>query len=215
MPDIKKTAPWDKHYRNKKSVLTYPDENLVRMLMHYLEEHMPNELTALDLGCGSGRHLKLLSDMNIINITGLDNSFNALEISKIYAPVIQADNKALPFKRDSYDLAISWGSLHYCDKDTMKKQLKEMHRVLKQGGVLFGTLRSERDSHIKRGRHTGNNTWVTDLNDIKGSVVSFYSEFELKSEFNIFDNFEYGLIERTIAGDMNKKISHWIFSAAK
>ncbi|HQO23685.1 MAG TPA: hypothetical protein PLM72_11450, partial [Spirochaetota bacterium] len=56
--------------------------------------------------------------------------------------------------------------------------------------------------------------WVTDLDDIKGSVVSFYDENELCSALNKFSFFKYGLMERTPL-DSKKIISHWYFLAKK
>jgi ubiquinone/menaquinone biosynthesis C-methylase UbiE len=211
---------WDNHYKRIKSVLTYPDENLVRMLKAYLDGKTRNEtesLASIDLGCGTGRHLKLLNESGIQNITGLDTSSNALKICKELYPFefIQASNNSLPFRDSSFDIAISWGSLHYCAKDMLQEQITEIRRVMKKGGRLFGTLRSEMDTYLKKGRHTGNDTWITDLDDIKNSVASFYNENELKSALNIFSKFEYGIIERTIIGEMQKRISHWIFRAEK
>jgi ubiquinone/menaquinone biosynthesis C-methylase UbiE len=211
---------WDTHYTRSKSVLLYPDENLVRMLKAYLAGKSSNEIKSfgsIDLGCGSGRHLKLINESGIQNITGLDTSLNALKICKELYPfmLVQASNDFLPFRNSCFDFAISWGSLHYCTKEQLPAQIAEINRVIKKGGFLFGTLRSEMDTYLKKGRHLGNDTWITDLDDIKKSVVSFYSENELKSAFKIFSTFEYGIIERTIIGDIHKRISHWIFRAGK
>ena len=53
---------WNKHYTREKSILTYPDENLVRLLKNYLNKKNTSELNAVDIGCGSGRHVSLLKD---------------------------------------------------------------------------------------------------------------------------------------------------------
>ncbi len=214
MKDIK---PWDTHYTRSKSKLLYPDENLVRMLKSYLDGKVDSELAAIDIGCGSGRHLNLLDDLEIKTILGLDNSMNALSIAgEIHqSPLIQGDNIELPFKEDVFDIAVSWGSLHYCEKYLLDAQLKEIQRILKNHGRFFGTLRSRKDTHLQRGKDLGRGTWITDIGDIKNQVVSFYNEEELQSALGIFNRFEYGIIERTIIGDMKKLISHWIFWAEK
>ncbi len=217
---MSETKPWDKHYKSAKSVLMYPDENLVRLTKAYLGNKSDKEIESLsvvDLGCGTGRHLKMLLELGIKQVTGLDNSMNGLKICKeLYAvPLVQAENNYLPFEDSSFDAVISWGSLHYCTKDMLAKQIKEIHCVMKTGGRFFGTLRSGEDTYLKKGKHIGNDTWITDLKDIKNSVVSFYNENELKSYFKIFNKFEYGIIERTIIGDIQKRISHWIFWAEK
>jgi ubiquinone/menaquinone biosynthesis C-methylase UbiE len=211
---------WDIHYTRTKSILTYPDENLVRMLKAYLADKTPKDIESLvsvDLGCGTGRHLKLLYESGIQNIIGFDTSMNALaKCKELYSsPLIQADNKSLSVKDSVIDIAISWGSLHYCSKDFLPEQITEIYRIMKNGARFFGTLRSEKDTYLKKGKHIGNDTWITDLADIKNSVVSFYNENELASTLRIFSKFRYGIIERTIIGDIQKRISHWIFWAEK
>ncbi len=211
---------WDIHYDRPKSVLIYPDENLVRMLKGYLGGRAVEDaegLRAIDLGCGTGRHLKMLGEAGIRSITGLDRSMNGLRVCKeLYDfPLVQGSNTDLPFRDNAFDIAVSWGSLHYSDKDSFNGQVSEIFRVVNKGGCLLGTLRSERDTYLKRGKDLGNGTWITDLKDIESSVVSFYTEEELRYAFDMFSRFGYGLMERTVPGDMNKRISHWYFTAEK
>ncbi len=212
-----KAASWESHYTDVKSELLYPDENLVRLLRKNSLLHSPSELTAVDLGCGSGRHLTLLADLGLQRIIGLDASHNALLISRRQCPgpMLQGDNLHLPLKGESADIIIAWGSLHYSNKNDLDAMIGEIRRVLKSGGYLFATLRSGRDTYLKRGKHLGNDTWITDLDDISGSIASFYSEDELKVSFSIFSDFSYGLMERTIMGDTKSLISHWVIEARK
>jgi ubiquinone/menaquinone biosynthesis C-methylase UbiE len=214
--DNTRSSQWDDHYSRKKSVLQYPDENLVRMLKSYISPG-EKEMTAIDLGCGSGRHIALLIELGITNTAGMDYSMNAMEICRMIGParLVLGDNSAIPVKSDMFDIAVTWGSLHYSAKESLGPMLNEMRRIIKKGGRLFGTLRSSGDSYMKRGRHLGNDTWITDLNDIKKSIVSFYSEEELRSALSIFSRFEYGIMERSRIGDTGKIISHWFFWAEK
>ncbi len=212
-----KEASWETHYTAVKSELLYPDENLVRLLRKNRLLRSPGGLTAVDLGCGSGRHLKLLSDMGLTRIIGLDASYNALVISRKQCPgpLLQGNNLHLPLKSGSADIVIAWGSLHYNNKFDLIAMLEDILRILKSGGYLFATLRSGRDTYLKRGKHLGNDTWITDLNDISGSTSSFYSEDELKVSFSIFSEFTHGLMERTLMGDISALISHWVIEARK
>ena len=208
---------WNQHYERPKSRLSYPDENLVRILSKSLFEVEKKEnLNALDIGCGSGRHLSLLSDFGITKIIGLDYSMPSLVLSKNHPHsfLINADSEKLPFGDMKIDLALCWGSLHYSDKKSFSTKVSEIFRILKHGGFLLGTLRSNRDTFMRRGKETGDNVWVTDLDDIKGSTVSFYDDKELSEGFKQFKDFEYGLMERTPLGS-DKVISHWYFSAKK
>ena len=209
---------WEDHYCRDKSILIYPDENLVRILKSFLvnNEVTPNTV-ALDMGCGSGRHMCLLQNLGVDRIFGLDYSINALNIcDNMYKfPLIQAENRNLPIKTDSIDIVVSWGSLHYCTKEIFYVAIDEINRIMKKGAVLFGTLRSDKDTFLKRGKEIGNGTWVTDLDDIKNSVVSFFNEKELTSAFAKFELFQYGIMERSLIGDIGKIISHWFFMAEK
>ncbi|MBP7736747.1 MAG: methyltransferase domain-containing protein [Spirochaetes bacterium] len=210
-------SSWESHYTAGKSALLYPDENLVRLLRKNPLLESPAGLTAVDLGCGSGRHLRLLADLGIPEAIGIDTSYNALVLSGKQAPgaLIQGDNQRLPLKNECADIVIAWGSLHYNNKYHFMGMLEEILRILKSGGYLFATLRSERDTYLKRGKHLGNNVWITDLSDISGSTASFYGEGELQVAFSIFSAHTYGLMERTLMGDITSLISHWVIEARK
>lgn len=212
-----KKNEWDSHYRKNKSVLFYPDENLVRLVAGLTKNSPCAGMKAVDIGCGSGRHLALLENSGIGSVCGTDYSMNALNICRNsgFPLVTNCDNSSLPFRDETFDLAVAWGSLHYSSKDGMKAMLAEVKRIIRKGGHLFATLRNDNDTYLKTGTHLGNNTWRTGLNDLTGSTVSFFSEDELKEIFSIFESFSYGWMARTIMGDTSKVISHWVISAKK
>ncbi len=213
-----KKNEWNSHYKKNKSVLSYPDENLVRLIAGEVKKtESEKKINAIDIGCGSGRHMALLEDSGITEVYGSDYSLNALGICRDagFPLVINCDNKNLPFRENTFDIAVAWGSLHYSPKDEMRSMLAEVHRIINHGGSLFATLRSDNDTYLKTGTHLGNNTWRTGLDDLTGTVVSFFNEDELKDIFSIFTKFSYGWMERTIIGDTKKIISHWIISAKK
>lgn len=211
---------WHQHYTRNKSGLTYPDENLVRLLAKNIKNAKGDDAqTAVDIGCGSGRHLKLLYDFNIPNIIGTDISLNALTLAAALPAVKQklilSDNKKLPIKDLSIDIAVAWGSLHYGTKDELPIMVKEIFRILKTGGRFMGTLRSSRDTMLKKGRCLGNDVWQTSLADIAGATVSFFDKEELPDIFSRFKQFDFGLAERSMLGDTASIVSHWIFLAVK
>jgi len=213
-----KKSEWNSHYKKNKSVLSYPDENLVRLVAREIKNlGGGSRLNAIDIGCGSGRHMALLEESGITGVYGSDYSFNALNICRDagFPLVINCDNKYLPFREETFDIAVAWGSLHYSSKEDMRLMLGEIKRIMKSGGSLFATLRRDNDTYLRTGKHLGNNTWRTGLDDLTGTVASFFNEDELKDIFSIFKNFSYGWMERTIIGDTDKVISHWIISANK
>lgn len=206
---------WNEHYARERSSLDYPDENLVRLLKKTYPADPGGYL--LDLGCGSGRHLTLLRELGYEKIIGCDASANALALSSAKGDfnLVQAQNMALPFADSTVTAVIAWGSLHYSSKGETALMFGEIERILKPGGYIFGTLRSEFDTLMRSGTQKMNNEWTTDLKDISGSTVSFFSGDELVRLLKNFHSSSCGLIERTLLGDITKRISHWIFQAQK
>jgi len=213
-----KKNDWNSHYNEKKSILSYPDENLVRLIAGKINQSGSiKDLTAIDIGCGSGRHISLLKECGIGMVYGSDYSMNALKLCRNInlKNIINCENKRMPFKNDTFDIAVAWGCLHYSTKDETQVMLDEIRRIIKKDGELFATLRRDNDTYLKTGTDLGNNTWKTGLDDISGSIVSFFNESEINKLFSSFSNFSYGWIERTIVGNTGKIISHWVISAKK
>ncbi len=212
------TQQWQNHYTRERSVLAYPDENLVRLLRTELnaKPSLADE-PAVDLGCGTGRHLKLLAELGFKSIVGLDSSPNAIQHCHIYsfAQLICGDNTSIPLQNETAGSVIAWGSLHYNPENELDVMISEIKRILAPGGNLFATLRSERDTYLKRGLHLGGCTWQTELPDLHGAVVCFYKEADLKYIFRDFSVMQHGLIERTPIGDTGRVISHWVIHAVR
>lgn len=211
------SSEWNLHYTRDRSSLTYPDENLVRLLSHELNERRGTGLRVLDSGCGSGRHLFMLRRSGIEFATGSDYSLNALAICKNAGEklLVNCDNRQLPFKDSTFDIIIAWGSLHYSVKDETRNMVNELFRILSPDGSILATLRRDNDTYLRTGEHLGNNQWCTKLGDLEGSIVSFYSEDEVRRLFGDTDTLKLGFMERSIVGDTSKVISHWVISAKK
>ena len=97
----------------------------------------------LDLGCGWSRVLKPVLDRGARGI-GLDISQAMLEQSKkhleknSHRPVLlRGDGTMLPFKDNSLDMVYSLLVLQHLSKANGRLVLKEVHRVLKPGGVAY------------------------------------------------------------------------------
>lgn len=95
----------------------------------------------LDIGCGAGRFLHLLSEMGFSDLTGLDLSFSGVKHVKKHvseAKTIQTDATSLPFKEDSFDIVLMVGIVYEIeDKKAHYKVFEEIHRVLRQGGLFI------------------------------------------------------------------------------
>lgn len=139
---------WFKNWFNKDYLLLYPNRDeleariFVDFLKQYFEEKKFRINSVIDLGCGTGRHLKYLSQL-YNNSTGLDYSAELLGIAKeelkaTKANLLRADKRALPFKNSSFDLICSFfTSFGYLEKDEdNQKVLSEIRRIAKDNSYF-------------------------------------------------------------------------------
>ena len=105
----------------------------------FIESFIKGKKTILDLGCGTGRTMKLLSDASR-ELVGVDISCKMLEIARNDGlNVIQASALDLPFGNSCFDAIYSvHGGFGYCTNNAeIDKLSKEIIRVLKQGGLIL------------------------------------------------------------------------------
>ncbi len=97
---------------------------------------------ALDLCCGTGRHIVPLNDMGL-DVIGGDLSPALLKLARenmgVGQPLIRLDMKSLPFASNSFDLVANFfTAFGYFQKDEDNFQvIKEVARILKPGGWFF------------------------------------------------------------------------------
>ncbi|MEK7090978.1 MAG: class I SAM-dependent methyltransferase [Patescibacteria group bacterium] len=100
----------------------------------------------LDIGCGDGYYLHILSHLNIsnLNLSGTDNDINGLNKTrknldnpkiKVYPGDLM---KKLPFENNSFDKAVMSEVAEHLPNDI--KGLKEVYRILKPGAILSLTV---------------------------------------------------------------------------
>lgn len=193
---------WDTHYLRARSTLFFPDENLVRILARY-----QGNGNALDFGAGSGRHCQLLTSLGY-RVTAADYSENSISAIQKNIPDIDTvllNEPPYPFADEQFDVLVNWGVLHYNPPEKIKAMIAEFQRIVKKGGLIAGTVRSDSDTHLQvHASQIG-------LTDLKNAYVHLYSLPELQELFSDFDRVEFGYMQRTPIGELDKKICHWIF----
>lgn len=193
---------WQRHYQRDRARQLYPDENLVRLLSD------AGRGAALDLGCGSGRHLRLLAAFGYAPLYGADLSAEALAISGQLVPNAQLFSLtddlrfALPLADGELQIVVAWGVLHYNRSEVQQRMLGEIKRVLASGGQLLGTLRAADDSHFRENE------------DLAGAQLQlFTAEQALALLRPWFATVELAHISRTPLGQLDRRIAHWVFRA--
>ena len=199
----KTVRAWDAHYQKDKSVLIIPDENLVRMTANL------SGGTALDFGAGSGRHIPWLRNLGF-KVTALDFSSSSVEQLVKYfpeTPSVLAAEPPYEFTDNYFDLVVNWGVLHYNNEETVVKILDEFSRILKPGGILVGSIRSDKDTYLRAQDHAIKHP------DLQDSYIDLYSLERLTALLSSFRDVRIGYTERTRPGDLEHRICHWIFHA--
>ena len=120
-------------------------------------ELQKKNLRILDAGCGSGFTLAHYAKRDSCDIYGMDISDDALEWvrKRGFWKVAQGSVTDIPYRSETFDIVFSLDVLQQLRPDTSADALREMHRVLKPGGLLFirvaafEWLRSSHDDDIR------------------------------------------------------------------
>ncbi len=140
----------------------------------------------LDLGCGSGRNLIAIKD---IEYYGVDFSEQMLKFAqektrkdKVNAVFFKSELTKLPFKDNFFDAAIFISSLHCIEKkEGRKKALLELYRVLKKGGEAIITVWNKEQNELAKdlGAKEGYVNWKKDKVNYQ-RYYYFYDKKELE-----------------------------------
>jgi ubiquinone/menaquinone biosynthesis C-methylase UbiE len=102
----------------------------------------------LDLGCGAGGPIRILKKyLPDLEITALDGSLNALRTAECGAPsadYVCADGCVIPFRASSFDTVTALDIFEQLED--FHGALREVHRVLRPGGLLITHIPCEANS---------------------------------------------------------------------
>jgi malonyl-CoA O-methyltransferase len=124
-------ALWAKEYAAE------PHNPFMRIEQQAMLELVPEVAgkTVLDVGCGSGRYLKILRERGARLAVGIDLSAEMLGRARGLFPIACADVRALPVQSRRFDVVVSALTLgHVAD---LAAALAEIGRALVAGGVLL------------------------------------------------------------------------------
>lgn len=150
---------------------------------YLLKTAIKKDFIVLDVGCGFGRHIKLLAK-NCKKIYGIDNCqreiFKArknLRKSK-NAKICLADAVDLPFKNNLFNLVICMTNTFGVLGKKKKQALREMKRVLKKNGQIILSVYSDKSVRIRRAlyRKVGLKPSILNKRIFIEKKYNFYSE---------------------------------------
>lgn len=104
---------------------------------------VPRDASILDIGCGTGEYLKRLLDSDFLHVIGIEPSENMRSLAAARLPketVRDGSVLDIPFEDNAFDLAYAVEVFRYFRAEDNARGMREIHRVLKPGGVFFGTF---------------------------------------------------------------------------
>ncbi|TKB23756.1 class I SAM-dependent methyltransferase [Desulfopila sp. IMCC35006] len=156
--------------------------------------------SVLELGCGQGRDTFLFAQQGF-DITCVDYSETAISAVKEKAQKAsltaqihaQTHNlkEAMLFSDNSFDACFSHMLLcMHLSTAEIGFVLREMHRVLKPGGIAVYSVRNNFDKHYRAGTHLSE-----DIYDVGGFVIHFLTEEKIKKLAKGYDIVEINRLE--------------------
>lgn len=157
-------------------------------------------ITALDIGCGIGRHALALARLGC-RVTALDGSSSGLDFARAQAEAEklaidfrEGSMLALPLPDASCDYVLAWNVIYHGDRGVARQCLDEIQRVLKPGGIYQGTMLSKRNGRYGKGEEVAPNTFVIHEESDKAHPHFYCNAAEL---VDLFQGFEVqSLIDR-------------------
>jgi len=143
---------WEDFHKGKgdtNMALEWPDDYVVRFAKRWLA--CQDVRKVLDMNCGAGRHTALLAELGF-DTTGFDISEEALGLAArllqrrgVQAALQQGSSAAMPFENGTFDALVAWRSLHVFTPEDLEKVVSEMIRVVRKGGRILFSTRSDRN----------------------------------------------------------------------
>jgi SAM-dependent methyltransferase len=125
----------------------------IEALLRHIQGRPP--FAILDLGCGPGRDLKAFTALGHIAV-GLEGAINFVQMARqdTGCEVLQQDFLAMDLPEGRFDGVFANASLFHVPSSELLRVLRELHRTLKPGGVLFSSNpRGANEEGWNRGRY--------------------------------------------------------------
>lgn len=97
-------------------------------------------MSVLDVGTSTGTNLRMLREMGIASVTGLEMSISAIKYceSKGLGPIVLGDICEVPMRSDQFDLVLATDIIEHVEDDM--RAVSEIVRLLKPGGRALFTV---------------------------------------------------------------------------
>lgn len=134
----KKIPFWEEAYQNLEDVAFSSEPNAT---LREFEHLLHRQSAVLEAGCGEGQNVLYLARQGYSDIDAFDISENGIaklkklcEIQGVALHAFVADLTKYRFER-KYDLVMSFGTLHFVEKDDWKEFIRRAKENTSEGGI--------------------------------------------------------------------------------
>ncbi|MFQ5796591.1 MAG: class I SAM-dependent methyltransferase [Candidatus Bipolaricaulia bacterium] len=187
-----------------------PHEQVIALVERFKGRGINN---ICDLGCGAGRHLVYLAQEGFesygldISKTALDYARSWLDQAGLRAALTQGDISEIPYSEAAFDALISTYVIYHNRLEGIKRTISEIHRVLRDGGLVLLTFQSKRSWKYGRGEEVEPDTFISDVGLDSGELHHYSDHDEIESLLSEFTILEIDLDELT--DEQGNRHSHW------
>ncbi len=155
--------------------------------------------TALDLGCGVGRHALAMAALGF-RTTAFDASEAGLAQVRAEAgrrgldmTTVSGRMTELPFDDGAFDYVLAQHVIYHGDRSVVEKAIAEIFRVLTPGGTFQGTMLSKRRPEYGLGQEVSPDTFVQP--DGEGDKIHPHFYCDAAGLVGLFEDFELTYLE--------------------
>lgn len=183
---------WDKVLERRAGFFNMPEKHIPWIISLFEKSKAKN---ILDLGCGYGRNLLYIAKFKEFSLYGIDRSKAGLDLLKKRAKSLKNIHlkcgdifKRLPYKDNFFDGIVSIDTIHHTKQSDISTAVKEIERVLKQGGYLYLTVAKKRPIHdvARKFKKIAPRTVVPLAGEEKGIIHFMFTKTLLKKMFKNF-----------------------------
>jgi len=186
---------WDAIFKKSGKVFHKPHEDMNKVINLFKKNKVKK---VLDLGCGSGRHIVLLSKEGF-DVYGMDNSESGLKHTRSWLNELKLKAKLknsscykpFPYKDNTFDAIISTQVIHHAKLKEINFCISEIERVLKPNGLVFITVtKNKMKGRASKVKLIEPRTYIMLDGPEKGVPHYIYTKALLKKYFKNFKIFE-------------------------
>ena len=163
-----------------------------------------------------------------IESIGVDSSKSSIEFAEKRSETMGLKNiefinslvQGVQFEKESFDIVMAWGLIHYLEKEDQEQFLNKVKYILKPDGMFLLTLRSTEDSRTNTGKKVEANRYLVDYfdkgtNRVKQTKMYFWDEDGVKNLLKDFTKIKLGHRIIEPIGQLNYKTAHWLVEVFK